>query len=140
MEAIDIFAKKAKLRMEELHLTQADLAKRLNVEQPAVSLYLRGKRNPGIDTAIRWAEALDVPVGWLLNDSDDSQILLREPTKIEIAETVLSSILDEGKLLTAITLLLRNGNNEPFLDGALAVLSVGLDSSPNQSQHKAGVR
>lgn len=137
---IDIFAKNAKKRMGTLGLNQGDMAKRLSKDQSVVSKILNGNNPPNLTTLCEWADALEVSVSWLLADEDDEVKVMREPSKEELAELVLSPILGEGKLLTALTLLLRNAHRESFLDGALAVLSVGIDSTSNQSEHKAGSR
>lgn len=137
---VDIFAKNASARMQHLGLTQLDLGKLLNKDQSVVSKALSGDINPTLETMEKWADALRVPVSWLVSDESSSSVVIREPSKEEIAERMLTDYLGEGKLLTAITLLLRNASRESFLDGALAVLSVGIDSTSNQSEHKAGSR
>jgi transcriptional regulator with XRE-family HTH domain len=139
MEVREIFAKKAKARMEVLGITQTELAKSLKTDQGAISAYINAKRNPQLDTVTKWAEALGVTVGWLLSEDDAAIYIAREPSPAELLEAISSKMLEEGKLLTALTILLRNASRESVLDVALAALSPFAHQGPNQTEHKASV-
>ena len=52
-----------KTRREELGLTTWQLAEAADLNQSAISLLERGKRNPTLDTLLRWAAALDLDLG-----------------------------------------------------------------------------
>lgn len=52
-----------KARREELGLTTWQLAKAADLNQSAISLLERRKRNPTLDTLLRWAAALDLDLG-----------------------------------------------------------------------------
>lgn len=52
-----------KARREELALTTWQLAEAADLNQSAISLLERGKRNPTLDTLLRWADALNLDLG-----------------------------------------------------------------------------
>jgi transcriptional regulator with XRE-family HTH domain len=58
--------KQARLR---LHLRQEDLARRIEVEQSAVSNWELGKKSPDLENRIRLAAALDLSLGELLPEA-----------------------------------------------------------------------
>lgn len=55
-----MFSQRLKERREELGLTQADLAKRLDCHAPYISDLEHGKKSPQLSTIERIAKALDV--------------------------------------------------------------------------------
>ena len=61
----DGFADLIGRRREELKLSQAELADRLNVTADFVGLCERGRRKPALDRVPAWARALDLPLGRL---------------------------------------------------------------------------
>lgn len=56
----ELFAAKLEARMRDAGLTQADLAKRAGVGQPAISMMLKRKCRPQRRTVVKLAEALGV--------------------------------------------------------------------------------
>lgn len=50
---------------QEAGITQAELAKRLNVTPQTISQYERGLINPKYETALKFAEALNLQPSWL---------------------------------------------------------------------------
>ncbi|MEG7522980.1 MAG: helix-turn-helix domain-containing protein [Chromatiales bacterium] len=50
----------------ERKISQEILAERLGVKQTTISRWLNGKRQPDLDQFAPLAEALDVPIEWLL--------------------------------------------------------------------------
>lgn len=55
---------------EQKGLSQRDLAQKLNISQAAVSQFENGKNPPKIDTLLKIANALQVDINALLDDSD----------------------------------------------------------------------
>lgn len=56
---------KIKRARQEAGITQAELARRLNVTPQTISQYERGLINPKYETALKFAEALDLQPSWL---------------------------------------------------------------------------
>ena len=50
----------------ESGLTQAEIAKRLNVKQPTISQYLYGKAYPALDTLANFCQILDLDANEIL--------------------------------------------------------------------------
>lgn len=63
------FAAKLRLAMEVRSLNQTDLATRSGTSQTAVSGILLGDRSLYVAHAVAIARALDVPIGWLVDDA-----------------------------------------------------------------------
>ena len=53
-------------RRKSLGVTQAEFAKVIGCDQPVVSVYERGDRQPTVEMCVRIAEALGVSLGSLL--------------------------------------------------------------------------
>ncbi|QDU62128.1 helix-turn-helix protein [Planctomycetes bacterium Pan216] len=56
------FAANLRARMEELSLSQSELARRANVKQPQISEYIRGNQSPSLFAALRIAEAVSLSI------------------------------------------------------------------------------
>lgn len=54
-------------------LLQRDLARLLNVSQNAISLYEKGKREPGIENLIKLCDIFDVSLDYLVGYHPDSR-------------------------------------------------------------------
>ncbi len=52
------------------HLTQCQLASKLNITQPSYIRYENGSSEPSIDTLIRLADIFDVTVDYLIGRTD----------------------------------------------------------------------
>ena len=52
-------------------LSQTELAKKLNVKQPTVSMYLSGKAMPALDTFANICAVLDVDPAYILGITDN---------------------------------------------------------------------
>ena len=59
---------------EDQGLSQEDLANRMDTSQSAVSQLEKGDRNPSYRTLRKLAEALGVPVSYLLGDSEGLEL------------------------------------------------------------------
>ena len=63
-ESLNI-GERIKRARQEAGITQSELAKRLNVTPQTVSQYERGLINPKYETALKFAEALNLQPSWL---------------------------------------------------------------------------
>ena len=62
------FQKRLRVRLAELNITQAELAKRAKTSAPCISNWLTGKTEPSLDVLARVAAALKTTVAQLLGD------------------------------------------------------------------------
>lgn len=103
---LDKWTDRVKGRMRAKGYTQEDVAQRISVTKGAVSHYLTGKREPGIQQIKDWARMLDMSLSEFLGDdarfySDEKQIkaadLIKElpPEKQDIALKLLESLQDQ---------------------------------------------
>lgn len=63
-----LFSKRISLRLAELGWTQTELAELLNVNKSSVSSAMKAGKTPMPRTIKRYANVLDVPVGYLMDD------------------------------------------------------------------------
>lgn len=98
MKPAELFAKNAKRRLEELKISQGELARRLGVTRPMVSDYLRGQRSPGVTVLQAWAEALGCTVSDLLEGSPAPPVVTRAPSPAEMLMAILERFeIDETR-------------------------------------------
>lgn len=71
------FAQRLQTLREQKELTQEELAKLVNISQPAYNAYERGKNMPSKNTAIQLAKVLRVTVDELMNGKPE-----KETTKV----------------------------------------------------------
>lgn len=83
------FGERMKARRKELHITQREMADRLGVASPTVSLYETNAREPSIDTIKKIAKILNVKVAALMGDVD---IAPAAGIKIPILGSVVAGI------------------------------------------------
>jgi transcriptional regulator with XRE-family HTH domain len=88
-----IFLKRA---MQDLQVTQAELAARADVSQGAVSRYLNGKASPKAEELLRIAGALGVTMEWLLTGNQDHVTVLRQD---EVPYRVRTKQQQEGEAI-----------------------------------------
>lgn len=65
------FAERLKELRKQAHLTQVELAKRLGIGQSSYADWERGKKNPTQENLIRLAQTLNVPVDYLVGNSEE---------------------------------------------------------------------
>lgn len=68
------FAGRLKLAMSERDVKAAELAKITGISEGAISQYLKGKYQAGQRSLDKLAEALNVPIGWLMGAGQDTPI------------------------------------------------------------------
>lgn len=64
------FARRVVSRLEELGWTKAHLARQMDVDPPYLYQYLNGSRSPGLDVIERFAAALQIDAGDLLQSEE----------------------------------------------------------------------
>ena len=65
-----MFAERLKELRKEAHLTQIELAKRLAIGQSSYADWERGKKNPTQENLIKIAQFFNVPLDYLVGNSD----------------------------------------------------------------------
>ena len=65
-----MFAERLKELRKEAHLTQIELAKRLGIGQSSYADWERGKKNPTQENLIKIAQFFNVPLDYLVGNSD----------------------------------------------------------------------
>ena len=76
------FGKKIASLRKELKLSQTDLAKQLNTSVSVISRYERDEMTPSIDVAKKLAGFLNTTVGYLLDESDQENVL-KDPVMLK---------------------------------------------------------
>ena len=74
------FGKRISILRKELNLSQTDLANQLNTSVSVVSRYELDKMTPSIETAKKLAQLLNTSVGYLLGESEDSELFKNPDT------------------------------------------------------------
>ncbi len=64
----EVFRDNVRRRMDQLGVTQAELAERMGVTRPFISHMLTGHRNPGLESLQNFADALDTTAAKLLEE------------------------------------------------------------------------
>ena len=64
-----LIGQKIKLRLEQIGITQKELAIRADLTEAAISRYISGQRTPNLANAKRIADALYVDMGWLVGET-----------------------------------------------------------------------
>ena len=70
MEVKEIFAKRFAEAVDGSQISYAQLAKRLNISKPTVSMYKSGKAMPSLETFYKICEILDVSADFLLGKKE----------------------------------------------------------------------
>ncbi len=120
---------------EEMEVTQADLAKALNVSSRRISSYESSNQEPDIDTLCKMAAFFGVSVDYLIgntNDPKDSPFRLSlninkfgeriraRRLELGIKQAALAKSVD---ITPSYLNLLESGNNLPSLEVALKILN-----------------
>lgn len=65
------FTMNLKKLMIEREMTAADIARKSGITQAALSRYINGKRTPNLNSVIKIAKALNVPIELLMKGVDE---------------------------------------------------------------------
>ena len=99
---METFGKKlAKLRKEK-KLSQTDLSKQLNTSVSVISRYERDEMIPSIDTAKKLAALLDTTVGYLLDETEQSNLFKDKKMLQRLQDIVNLPEKEKDSLLTTI--------------------------------------
>jgi transcriptional regulator with XRE-family HTH domain len=85
-----------RLLREERKMTQAELAKKINVSTPTITEYEIGKKTPRPDKLIKFAEFFDTSVDYLLSHTDERLPIdqIKKDVLPDTSETDLRKILE----------------------------------------------
>lgn len=117
-----MFSKKLRLMRKKSGLTQAKLAKRLNISPSTVGMYEQGRREPDSAMLVKIADVFDVSVDYLVG-SKKSKLMINSAKELaEIIEQIVrekSGLSENGskinrKILDAIVEAVREGIHEAF--------------------------
>ena len=111
MKLSEIFTKNLKLRMNELHLNQPALAKKMRIDASQISKYAGGKHEPRFEQLEAFAAALDVHPSFFLSEGIQApRIALAPPqpppSDEDIVARVCMSMLSKGDRKDLILFLL----------------------------------
>ena len=88
-------------------MSQVELAEKTGISRDAISKYERGDVMPSVEYAKRIADVLGVSLDYLVNDSDQEEVLDNEAVK-RIKEIQLLPKQDKEKILSVVDALIRD--------------------------------
>lgn len=105
---MDTFGKKLRECREAKGLSQRDLAKLLNTSYSVIGKYERDEMMPSIKAAQSIAKLVDTTVGYLLGETEETNVL-KDPTMLKRLNEI-STLPDEDRhcIIYAIDGLLQN--------------------------------
>ena len=115
-QAKEIFSERLKKIMDREHITQTELAKKINVTRQSISLYINGDRNPDISILKSISEVLLISTDYLLGLSDyetqdgDMQEFCKVTGLSEMAALKLTALFPEN-----ISSIIENSHFEDVL-------------------------
>ena len=105
---MSVFSERIIALMNQRGFSQAELAKKINVTESAMSYYVKGVRTPRSDVLTRIARELETTTDYLLGTSDDSissenkELLYLQrnlgkldPERLKKAEAILKMVFDD---------------------------------------------
>lgn len=66
-----IIAQRIRMRREQLHISQQELANMLETSQPQIYKYESGRNIPSGEVIVKLSRILDVSTDWLLGETDE---------------------------------------------------------------------
>src|SRR5690606_24410960 len=105
---MDTFGKKLRECREAKGLSQRDLAKLLNTSYSVIGKYERDEMMPSIKAAQSIAKLVDTTVGYLLGETEETNVL-KDPTMLKRLNEI-STLTDDDRhcIIYAIDGLLQN--------------------------------
>jgi predicted transcriptional regulator len=142
---VGVFSDKVRKRMEELRLSQGDLAEAIGTAQPQVSSWLNGA-TPSTAFVIKIAKALDVSIDYLLLDDMKSP-----PGTLTEGQRILLELAEEMGVATVIKAIaaspeakaderLVNYENSEHMKRRLAQVLALIDETENAYMALIGYR
>jgi len=103
-----MFGKRLRDCRERKKLSQAALAREINVHQSLIGKYERDEVRPGVDVALKLAEVLDTTLSYLVGESNDDEVLKDNAMLKRLNEIGKLSEKDKSCMLFLIDGLLRD--------------------------------
>lgn len=94
---MDIFAKRLTERAKQLGISNAEVARRAELDERRYAHYASGRREPDLATLVRIARALRTSPNWLLNVDE-------EGAPVDGRHALLSRLRDSARLLSDVEL------------------------------------
>lgn len=105
----DTFGKRLRECRDAKGLSQQDLAKLMKTSYTVIGKYERDETKPSIDVARNMAKLLDTTVGHLLGETDELDVLLKDPAMLKrMNELRQLADSDRNIILYAIDGLIRD--------------------------------
>ncbi len=105
------FGKKLAERRKAKNLTQQDVAQLLSTVHTVIGRYERDEMKPTIDVIKKLANILDTTVGYLLGETEDTN-LLRDPEMLKRMNEINNLPVEDKKcILFAIDAMLRDSKS-----------------------------
>ena len=106
------FGKKISMLRKDKNMNQGDLAAKLNTSISVISRYERDEMLPSIDVAKKLAGLLDTTVGYLLGESEDTQ-LFKNPLILERLKDIQKfSDKEQEHIFITLDALIRDFKNK----------------------------
>jgi transcriptional regulator with XRE-family HTH domain len=105
------FGKKIAILRKDKGWSQTDLANQLDTSVSVISRYERDEMNPGIDAAKKLADLLDSTVGYLLGETEESN-LFKDTEMLERFKAIKDFKADDKeKIYFTIDAMIHEVNN-----------------------------
>lgn len=105
---MDTFGKKIAALRKDRKMSQGDLAKMLSTSVSVIGRYERDEMKPSIEVAQKIAGFLNTTVGYLLGESEDSE-LFKDPTMLDRFKQLSNlPVKDKDYILYTLDNLLQN--------------------------------
>ena len=104
-ELAEVFAARLKTLREEKHLTQTELAKRINSNKVQISRYEQGVVLPVGETVVKLADLFDVSVDYLFGRTEIANLGAYQADEITLDERRLIQALRDEEIGNALTVL-----------------------------------
>ena len=108
-----------KIVRKEKGITQRELGDRLGISDVGIAQWEKGKRNPKADTVKRIADALEVPVEFILGESDDISGLKQFEIETAIGTLIVENRNENMWKSIKVSLKLSNGEFLPLSNTAV---------------------
>lgn len=110
---MDVFARKLKERAEQLSISNAEAARRCELDERRYAHYASGRREPDLATLVRIAQKLGTTPNWLLGLSTDGAEATRRSDMLDrlmaagqaLPEGELSSLVIQAEALVTSSLV-----------------------------------
>ena len=105
---MSIFGQKMAALRKERKISQSVLAKKLNTSTSVIGRYERGEMIPSIEAAKKISELLDTTVGYLLDETEEANLLKDSVMLGRLNEISKFPEKDKNHILYTLDALIRN--------------------------------